>query len=61
AADAHTREGLALVASGHYEGEHWLASFAVYLLTGVGVDGGGGGPGATTPKESAKKDLPGPE
>ncbi len=39
AADSHTREGLRLVASGHYEGEHWLASFAVYLLTGVGVDG----------------------
>jgi hypothetical protein len=24
------------IASGHYEGEHWLASFAVYLLTGAG-------------------------
>lgn len=33
AAEAHAREGLRLVASGHYEGEHWLASFAVYLLT----------------------------
>ncbi len=32
-ADAHAASGLARVASGHYEGEHWLASFAVYLLT----------------------------
>jgi len=36
AAAAHTEAGLAYVFSGHYEGEHWLASFAVYLLTGVG-------------------------
>jgi hypothetical protein len=34
AADAHARAGLARVSSGNYEGEHWLASFAVYLLTG---------------------------
>lgn len=33
AADAHATAGLARVASGSYEGEHWLASFAVYLLT----------------------------
>jgi hypothetical protein len=33
AAETHAREGLAHVASGHYEGEHWLGSFAVYLLT----------------------------
>ncbi len=40
----HARAGLAQVASGDYAGEHWLASFAVYLLdrawvkkaTGVG-------------------------
>jgi hypothetical protein len=31
-AKRHTAAGLAHVASGHYEGEHWLASFAVYLL-----------------------------
>lgn len=29
----HTREGLSHVASGDYVGEHWLASFAVYLLS----------------------------
>jgi hypothetical protein len=33
-AEQHTQEGLAHVASGHYGGEHWLASFAVYLLFG---------------------------
>jgi hypothetical protein len=33
-AERHTQEGLAHVASGHYGGEHWLASFAVYLLFG---------------------------
>ena len=31
----HTQalDALQHVATGHYEGEHWLASFAVYLLT----------------------------
>lgn len=33
AAAAHAREALAHVASGDYAGEHWLASFAVYLLS----------------------------
>lgn len=37
AAERHARAGLEYVSSGHYEGEHWLASFAVYLLTGVGL------------------------
>jgi hypothetical protein len=32
-ADRHTETALAHVASGHYEGEHWLGSFAVYLMT----------------------------
>ncbi len=32
-AQAHTRDALAHVASGDYAGEHWLASFAVYLLS----------------------------
>jgi len=31
-ARAHARDALAHVASGDYAGEHWLASFAVYLL-----------------------------
>ena len=29
----HAESALAHVASGDYAGEHWLASFAVYLLT----------------------------
>lgn len=33
AADEHAREALAHVASGNYEGEHWLASFAVFTLS----------------------------
>jgi hypothetical protein len=33
AADTHAAEGLAHVATGDYAGEHWLASFAVLLLT----------------------------
>ena len=33
----HTQAGFDYVFSGHYEGEHWLATFAVYLLTGVGA------------------------
>ena len=33
AATAHAQAALAHVASGNYEGEHWLASFAVYMLT----------------------------
>ena len=32
-ADKHAAAALAHVASGDYAGEHWLASFAVYLLT----------------------------
>jgi Protein of unknown function (DUF2891) len=32
-ADLHTRAGLAAVTGEHYEGAHWLATFAVYLLT----------------------------
>ncbi|TSA24663.1 DUF2891 domain-containing protein [bacterium] len=32
-AETHANDGLAHVASGNDEGEHWLASFAVYLLS----------------------------
>jgi hypothetical protein len=37
AAAAHRRSGLASVSGEHYEGGHWLASFAVYLLTQRGL------------------------
>ncbi len=33
AADKHAAAGLAHITSGDYAGEHWLASFAVYLLS----------------------------
>jgi hypothetical protein len=33
AGHTHAVDALQHVATGHYEGEHWLASFAVYLLT----------------------------
>ena len=32
-ANEHLEAALPQVASGNYEGEHWLASFAVYALT----------------------------
>ena len=32
-ADEHAAEGLAAVTGEHYEGGHWLGTFAVYLLT----------------------------
>ena len=37
AADAHQRAGLAAVTGEHYEGGHWLGSFAVYLTTKRGI------------------------
>jgi hypothetical protein len=33
AAEAHRRAGIAAVTGAHYEGGHWLGSFAVYLVT----------------------------
>ncbi len=38
AVTAHAELGLTYVTSGHYEGEHWLATFAVYHLTGSGLE-----------------------
>jgi len=37
AAEQHTRAGLAAVTGRHYEGGHWLGSFAVYLVTRRGI------------------------
>jgi hypothetical protein len=37
AADEHRRAGLAAVTGEHYEGGHWLGSFAVYLTTRRGI------------------------
>jgi hypothetical protein len=36
-ADAHKRAGLASVTGEHYEGGHWLGSYAVYLVTKRGI------------------------
>ncbi|HET6592458.1 MAG TPA: DUF2891 family protein, partial [Xanthomonadales bacterium] len=33
AADIHALAGIASVSAAHYEGSHWLASFATYLVT----------------------------
>lgn len=37
-AEAHKRAGLAAVTGEHYEGGHWLGSFAVYLVTRRGME-----------------------
>jgi hypothetical protein len=37
AAEAHRRAGLAAITGEHYEGGHWLGSFAVYLSTQRGI------------------------
>jgi hypothetical protein len=37
AAQRHREAGLAAVTGAHYEGGHWLGSFAVYLTTGRGL------------------------
>lgn len=34
----HTAAGSKYITSGHYEGEHWLATFAVYHLTDSGLE-----------------------
>ena len=38
AADRHAQSGLAHVTGEHYEGGHWLGTFAAYLVTGRGLD-----------------------
>ena len=49
-AAAHCEAGLEHVFSGRYEGEHWLATFAAYLLTDAGIaDTGITGSGNTSP------------
>ncbi len=38
AAADHAEKGFGYVFSGHYEGDHWLATFAIYLQAGVGLE-----------------------
>ncbi len=40
-AEEHRRRGLDAVTGEHYEGGHWLGSFAVYLVTRRGISVGG--------------------
>ena len=40
AVEAHRRAGLAALTGVHYEGGHWLGSFAVYLVTQRGLQSG---------------------
>ena len=53
AAERHRKAGLAAVTGEHYEGGHWLGSFAVYLVTRRGLAseraGAGTNPGASRP------------
>ncbi len=39
----HSEAALPAVTGEHYEGGHWLGSFAAYLVTGRGIDGTSGG------------------
>jgi len=48
AARRHRESGLAAITGEHYEGGHWLGSFAVYLVTGRGL-----GPSHRTPPDSS--------
>lgn len=41
AAEIHRDTGVAAVSDAHYEGSHWLASFATYLTTRRGITGPG--------------------
>lgn len=50
AAAAHGAEGLKYVLSGHYEGEHWLGTFAVYYLTDSGLAGLNPNASSSTPR-----------
>jgi hypothetical protein len=53
-ADAHRRAGLAAVTGAHYEGGHWLGSFAVYLTTRRGIQKQGTAVSAASPDHSRK-------
>lgn len=37
-AERHLADGLAYINSGHYEGDHWLATFGLYAITNVATD-----------------------
>lgn len=35
--ESHLAEGLSYINSGHYEGDHWLATFGLYAIARVGI------------------------
>ena len=37
-AQSHLNAGLAYINSGHYEGDHWLATFGLYAIGPIGVE-----------------------
>jgi hypothetical protein len=57
AADEHQRAGLAAVTGAHYEGGHWLGSFAVYLTTQRGIQKEGT-TGSQRAKNTSEKAAP---
>jgi hypothetical protein len=57
AAAAHRESGLRAVTGEHYEGGHWLGSFATYLVTGRGLPKGDG---INSPRESTPPAAPSP-
>jgi hypothetical protein len=56
-ADAHRRAGLAAVTGEHYEGGHWLGSFAVYLTTKRGI-GHTNNPFEAAAQDFSRRDTP---
>lgn len=55
AAALHRERGLAAVTGEHYEGGHWLGSFATYLATGRGLSGAKtGSQAAQVPRPSGR-------
>ncbi|HEU0275234.1 MAG TPA: DUF2891 domain-containing protein [Candidatus Udaeobacter sp.] len=56
AAEAHRTAGLAAVTGAHYEGGHWLGSFAVYLTTQRGIQK----EGTTSQKKNGASEKAGP-
>jgi hypothetical protein len=56
AAEAHRTAGLAAVTGAHYEGGHWLGSFAVYLTTQRGIQK----EGTTSQKTNGASEKAGP-
>ena len=56
AANAHREAGLKSVTGEHYEGGHWLGSFAVYLTTKRGTPASSpAGPQASAPAAAGRR------